>query len=96
MIINKKFNYKGYYDAIHRGTYDDEMKPDDVINKLVDLMLGDDWYIIDPVRGWQGNKIIYESLVYEWNKTIKHKKYYKFLFYGMIVVSFIEFICLIL
>ena len=96
MIINKKFIYKGYYDAMHRDTYYDEMKPDDVINKLVDLMLGDDWYIVDPVRGWQGNKIIYESLVYEWNKAIKHKKYYKFLFYGMIVVSFIEFICLIL
>lgn len=71
MVINKKLNYKGYYDAIHRDTYDDEMKPDDVINKLVDLMLGDDWYIVDPVGAWQCNKIIYESLVYKWNKTIK-------------------------
>ena len=39
MVINKRFNYKGYYDAIHRDTYEDEMKPDDVIyNETTDKL----------------------------------------------------------
>lgn len=56
-----------------------ELEPQRAVNMLVDYLLGDDWYFVNPVNAKQGNVYILHAILMRYSRKYRHevKKYRK-------------------
>lgn len=50
------------------------MNGQEAFNEVVDLVLGDDYYIVDPLPNIQANPIILKDIKNKYNKLIRYLK----------------------
>ena len=56
-----------------------ELKPQRAIHMLVDYLLGDDWYFVNPVNAKQGNVYILHAILMKYSRKYRKevKRYRK-------------------
>lgn len=62
-----------------RDIFPIETNAQDAINILCQGLLGEDWYIVDPIGNSQANTIIVDEILYKYNKDYRKeaKRYRK-------------------
>ena len=62
-----------------RDIFPIETNAQDAINILCQGLLGEDWYIVDPIGNSQANTIIVDEILYKYNKEYRKeaKRYRK-------------------
>lgn len=46
-------------------------EPQEVVDILCDLFLGEDWYVVDPLRTSQVNTLILDDILYKYSRAYR-------------------------
>lgn len=73
---NKQLTYWLQHEAKDCGLMQPPMKDTTALDFLKDYLLGEDWYIVNPVNHEQGNTQLVHEILYKYSKAYR-KEYNK-------------------